>query len=77
MDGEMTEPKPAGWLVDDSERFTPFWLPYSAVNQAHVDTYRSRGKRVLTMWRGPDELAQAYEALRIKVADLEKTNALK
>lgn len=67
----MTEHTPAGWLVDDSERFTPFWLPYSASNQAHVDIYRSRGKRVLTMWRGPDELALAYEALRLKVIELE------
>ena len=67
----MDAPTPAGWLVDDSERFTPFWLPYSEANQAHVDVYRSRGKRVLTMWRSPDEFAKAYEALRLKVNALE------
>jgi hypothetical protein len=67
----MTTPTPAGWLVDDSARFTPYWLPYSEVNQAHVNTFRARGKRVVTMWAAPGDAAAAYEAARLKVTELE------
>lgn len=68
----MTTPTPAGWLIDDSPSFNPYWLAYSEKNQSFVDTFRARGKRVVTMWAGPDDLAQAYEATRLKVAELER-----
>ncbi|WP_441253691.1 hypothetical protein [Bradyrhizobium sp. 613_E4_N2_2] len=68
----VSPPTPAGWLVDDSSSFNPYWLAYSEKNQAFVDTYRARGKRVVTMWAAPGDAAAAYEAMRLKVAELER-----
>lgn len=46
--------KPAGWLIDDSATFKPWFLPYAEEHVGFIKAKRDMSHRIITLYPGPD-----------------------